>query len=138
MKKLSVFGIASVALLFGAAPAPALPSCFPWTLNGSYVFSAVGFGQDGKPIAYAGFEYYDGVGHQIYIAKYANNDEQILRGDYEVKPNCRVEVTYKNGRKNTYFINPNGKEIDYVVTNGATIAATERWVSRENLVGERP
>lgn len=89
-------------------------------------------------MAYAGFEYYDGMGHQVYIAKYTDNSEQSLRGRYTVNPNCRVEVVYENGRTNTFFINPNGKEIDYVVTGGAIIANTERWVSMQNLVGRSP
>jgi hypothetical protein len=139
MKRHFVSRVAFLALLCQSATAFADPLCTEKTLNGSYVFSAVGFDSTGKtPVAYAGFEYYDGMGHQVYIAKYADATEQSLRGKYTVSPNCRVEVVYENGRTNTFFINPNGKEINYVVTGGAIIASTERWVATQNLVGRRP
>ncbi len=115
--------------------------CTEKTLLGTFAASAVGFnGKDQKyaPTAFAVVEFYDGKGHNVYVEKYSDNTEQSLKGTYRVNKNCRAEVLYENGRTNTLFITPNGKEMAFVVTGGPIIASTARWVSGENLVGKTP
>ncbi len=143
MRNLTLCLVAASSILSGVPVAFAeQSSCSNKTLEGSYLGSASGF--KGKapnytPVAYAGFDYYDGNGRTAFVSKYADGTELRVKGVYHVTKDCRAEVTFENGIKNTVFIAPSGEEFVYVIVGGPEIIATHmQRISENNLVGVKP
>ncbi len=138
MEKLLIATLALCMVLLGGANAAfAEQACSQRTLLGSYLFYATGFGKDGKPVAYAGIDYYDGKGGIIWTTTYSNGQSRNGVGSYHVDKNCRAEATYSSASKNAYFIDPSGNELVWVATGGFVTAGPEKRVSGENLVGRK-
>ncbi len=136
MRKLVIVPLVS-GLLCNVAVVSADEYCSNKTLEGSYIFSAVG--SDGKvPTAYAGMEFFDGDGHVTIVAKYSDNSNTSLKGVNRVTKNCRVEIAYKGGRTATLFLTPSGDGFAYVITSGPTLASIARRISKDNLIGIKP
>lgn len=137
--RVSFFAFFSLLCAFSVSAAET--ACSLQTLEGTYVFSARGWSkleQRGyRPIAYIGLMSYDGKGK--ILGKFrAENDKatQIVKGTYTLGKNCEAEVTLKNGRKATYFVNPTGETFSFVVTSGVVASGDAHRVTKEALVNE--
>ncbi len=142
MRKLIVASIISTLFFAGGTNlASAEEACSNSTLRGSYIFFANGRNSTKPgniPIAYAGMTYYDGNGHVMASAQFADKTALSGNGSYSVRKNCQVKVRYLDGRTLTYFLAPSGDEFTWVATSGPIWASSARRVSLENLITEKP
>lgn len=117
--------------------------CSLETLQGNYIFSAQGWAkseQKGyRPIAYIGMLFFEGNGKVTSKLRTDNSKAtQNVKGTYTLGSNCEAEVTYKNGRKATYFVSPSGDMFSLVVTSGLVTSADAHRVSKGSPAQDKP
>ncbi len=138
MKKLLASSIACSFVLFGGLPtASAGETCSQKTLFGSYLFSDTGTNKDGKPIAYAGIDYFDGKGGMVWTSTNSLGVSSSGTGSYKVVGNCKAEAKFSNNSTNTFFLAPSGDEFVSVKTSGNVTADRSTRVSMTNIIGDR-
>jgi hypothetical protein len=134
--------VAGSGLIVASAKATGSPQepnngCSLATLDGFYVFSAVGFDVTAdEKLAVAGYEVYDGNGkvHGRFTISQggAIARDLLLTGSYTVKPDCSSTLTIKAQGSNVeqhfdQFIMPSGKEFRWIETDpGIVLAGDER------------
>ncbi len=137
MKKLLMPSLAcGLALLRGPSAASAGEACSQRTLFGSYLFSDTGTDKDGKPIAYAGIDYFDGRGGMVWTSTNSLGVSSSGTGSYKVR-NCKAEAKFSNNSTNTFFLAPSGDEFVSVKTSGNVTADRSTRVSKTNIIGDR-
>ena len=79
---------------------------------------------------------YDASGNVKYRYRYAGNSTSTLQitGTYNVQSNCEAQVTYTNGRTATYFVDPKGDSLSFVITSGPIISSVATRVSQNKLL----
>ncbi len=136
MKKLLTRSLAFGLVFFGGLTSASAnqDGCSETTLVGSYTIFVVGTDKDGKPLARAGMEYYDGKGGIILTGTRATGEAVNRTGSYHVDSRCKAQATYSDKTSYTYFVAPSGDFFDWVATSGDIIAGRETRVSKDNLV----
>ncbi len=138
MKKFLMPSLAcGLALFGGASAASAGGTCNQRTLFGSYLFSDTGTDKDGKPIAYAGIDYFDGKGGMVWTSTNSLGVSSSGTGSYKVVGNCKAEAKFSNNSTNTFFLAPSGDEFVSVKTSGNVTADRSTRVSKTNIIGDR-
>jgi hypothetical protein len=114
----------------GTAPEAAAVRCSEATLHGTYLFASEGTTVSGKgrgPFAIAGYDVYDGRGHQRGVLTVSANGKitSFIRdsGKYTVKPDCTGSVSFASGTVDDLFIAPDGSQFTFIQTDPGTVSA---------------
>src|SRR5947207_15539809 len=111
-------------------PPPEPPStCSVATLHGDYIFAQDGL-DNGKPLAAAGRESYDGNGHVKGVSTVSANGT-ITRGSYSatytMKPDCSGSLTVTDSAKKIhhydFFAVPSGDEMVWIQSDPGSVSA---------------
>ena len=114
----------------GPPPEQRMPdTCSLATLHGDYIFAQDGL-DNGKPLAAAGRESYDGNGHVKGVSTISANGT-ITRGSYtaiySMKPDCSGTLTVTDSAKKVHryelFTVPSGDEVAWIQTDPGSVSA---------------
>jgi hypothetical protein len=116
-------GVLTVSAGYAKGENTAKAKCSEATLDGTYLFAQNGVeikGNDQRPFAVAGYEFFDGNGKVKTVFSLNENGKitrnETLSGTYTVNADCTGTATYADGTHYDQFIAPDGSQLTFVQT----------------------